>query len=400
MKVTAMARPGIVYSSDPIMAPLSQMNRVYVLCMIVVAALLLIFRSRVLALMTKSDKQSEYELIRKYLLNDSPLYGYKRPKLWIHSSYEYNERVWKSFRDRGSYDLNQPYLHLTIRTIINHCGNDFNVCLIDDETFGKIIPSWTVDMKSQSDSVKRKLREFGLAQLVYYYGGMVVPNSFICTRNLMGLYRSGVGAKSDNASEMYPSSGTRMFAVEKPNVQSNRLGSFAPSTYFFGAPKNHPMVEQLCKLLSPELSVAFYSGDSEFTGRTSKWLHKHRAKSNDVHNEKKDKDSIDNRVVYVLSGKHVGVKNSKNKVVRVDDLLQEAFIHFDEDKLFGVFLPSDEILARRQFEYFASLSSEHIMLRSNLIASRYLQMSMVESSDLHALRASKNKNKEESVVVI
>jgi hypothetical protein len=34
----------------------------------------------------------EYELIRKYLLNDSPLYGFNKPKLWIHTKYEYNAR--------------------------------------------------------------------------------------------------------------------------------------------------------------------------------------------------------------------------------------------------------------------------------------------------------------------
>ena len=50
----------------------------------------------------------EYELIRKYLLNDSPLYGFNKPKLWIHSKYELNARKWKSFQSRTSTDLNQP----------------------------------------------------------------------------------------------------------------------------------------------------------------------------------------------------------------------------------------------------------------------------------------------------
>ena len=38
------------------------------------------------------NPNNEDELIRKYLLNDSPLYGYNRPKLWVHSKYEYNAR--------------------------------------------------------------------------------------------------------------------------------------------------------------------------------------------------------------------------------------------------------------------------------------------------------------------
>jgi hypothetical protein len=36
------------------------------------------------------ESNDEYELIKKYLLNDSPLYGFNKPKIWIHSKYEVN----------------------------------------------------------------------------------------------------------------------------------------------------------------------------------------------------------------------------------------------------------------------------------------------------------------------
>ena len=62
------------------------------------------------------DTNDDYEMIKKYLLNESPLYGYNRPKLWIHSKYEINSRQWKSFQSRNSTNLNQNYLHLTIKT--------------------------------------------------------------------------------------------------------------------------------------------------------------------------------------------------------------------------------------------------------------------------------------------
>ena len=54
-------------------------------------------------------------------------YGDNKPKLWIHSKYVRNSRVWKSFRSRSSLDLNQPYIHLTIKSIIYHCGNEYSV---------------------------------------------------------------------------------------------------------------------------------------------------------------------------------------------------------------------------------------------------------------------------------
>ena len=50
-----------------------------------------------------TDKTGDdYKLIRKYLLNDTPLYGFNKPKIWIHTKYEINARNWKSFGSRTS----------------------------------------------------------------------------------------------------------------------------------------------------------------------------------------------------------------------------------------------------------------------------------------------------------
>ena len=125
----------------------------------------------------ESTNNDDYKLIQEYLLNESPLYGYNKPKLWIHTKYELNARKWKSFQSRGSTDLNQPYIHLCIKTIINHCGDDFNICLIDDETFSILIPSWDINLNTLAEPIKSHVRELGMAQLIYIYGGMCVPNS-------------------------------------------------------------------------------------------------------------------------------------------------------------------------------------------------------------------------------
>ena len=36
----------------------------------------------------KDTTNYEYDMIKEYLLNDSPLYGMNKPKLWIHSKYK------------------------------------------------------------------------------------------------------------------------------------------------------------------------------------------------------------------------------------------------------------------------------------------------------------------------
>ena len=146
----------------------------------------LIYMGSILIANTKEklETNDEYKIIQDYLLNESPLYGYNRPKLWIHSKYEINARTWKDFNSRNTTDLNQPYLHLTIKSIINHCGDDFNVCLIDDESFNKLLPLWDVNVSSMAEPMKSQYRELGMARLLEIYGGLVIPNSFLCIKNL------------------------------------------------------------------------------------------------------------------------------------------------------------------------------------------------------------------------
>ena len=101
---------------------------------------------------TAFETDNDYEMIKKYLLNESPLYGFNRPKIWIHSKYEVNSRQWKDFHSRNTTNLNQNYIHLTIKTIINHCGEDFNICLIDDESFSKLLTLFIISLKLVSCS--------------------------------------------------------------------------------------------------------------------------------------------------------------------------------------------------------------------------------------------------------
>ena len=93
-----------------------------------------------------SSSNDEYALIQKYLLNESPLYGFNKPKLWIHSTYEVNSRHWKSFQSRNTTDLNQPYIYLTIQSIIQHCSDDFYICIIDNNSFNKLLPNLKFDV--------------------------------------------------------------------------------------------------------------------------------------------------------------------------------------------------------------------------------------------------------------
>jgi len=299
------------------------------------------------------ESNDEYDLIKKYLLNDSPLYGYNRPKIWIHTKYEINSRKWKDFYSRNTTDLNQPYIHLTIKTIINHCGSDFNICLIDDETFSKLIPTWDVDLSTVAEPMKSHFRQLGLAQLVYFYGGMVVPNSFCCTKNLIDFYKEGTANK-------------RPFFCEAINRTINNLNQkrkylFVPDMYFMGAEKNDSCILALIEYLKTICKDPHFSSECDFVGNVSQWLI----------------NANNQQLINLIGGEVIGVKTEDRKQILLDNLMEESFLKV-HDSLVGIYIPEDEILSRPKFQWFAYLPSEQI-LKSNMIISKYLMASISDS---------------------
>jgi hypothetical protein len=300
------------------------------------------------------ESKDEYALIKQYLLNDSPLEGYKKPKIWIHTKYEYNSRLWSSFHGRSSYDLNQPYIHLTIKSIIDQCGDDFQVCLIDDDTFSKLIPSWDIDLHLVAEPMKSWIRSIGLAELVYYYGGMVVPNSFVCFSSLIDVYLNGTA-------------GDRPFVVEKINQKVNlpREGprmAFIPGFDFMGAPKNDETVKALVQYMKTRIQTPHFSSERDFLGEMEYWC----------------LDCVDRGSMNLVGGEIVGIKTTKKKAIVLENLMEEEYLALSSECV-GVYIPEDEILARTKYQWFAVMPTRQI-LESNFILSKYLKVAMLHGA--------------------
>lgn len=315
------------------------------------------------------ESNDEYEMIRKYLLNDSPLYGYNRPKLWIHTKYEINSRRWKDFYSRNTTDLNQPYIHLTIKTIIDHCGDDFNICLIDDQSFSKLLPSWDIDLANVADPMKDHFRELGLCQLIYFYGGMVVPNSLVCLRNLKDFYDTACSTKMP-------------FVCENINRNVNNLKQkhkmlFVPDLYFFGAAKNDPTMLELVDYLKKRNQSPHFSSEVDFVGDSSQWC----------------LEAISKQKMTLVGGELTGVKTQDRKTILLEDLMEEGFLNMHKSAV-GIYIPADEILRRPKYQWFAVLPSDQI-LKSNMIISKYLMASIVDTTSEYS-----KSNEIQSVVSI
>lgn len=294
-----------------------------------------------------TSESDEQELIRKYLLNDSPLQGYNKPKLWIHTTYKYNARYWQSFMSRSSTNLNQPYIHLAVKTIINHCGQDFSICLIDDNSFSQLIPGWTVDIANLPEPQRAQYREQALAELLYIYGGMLVPNSFVCLRNLSTLYAEGI-------------QGNRPFVCENINRYSNaihdrRRKAFTSDTTMMGAPKLCPVIRDLADYLKKRNENPHATSVPSFLGETSNWVN----------------TKIANGEINLIDGITIGTKSNTGRPIQLEDLMEEQALNLCPHSNYGIYIPSNEILRRTKYQWFSVLPAEDLV-GTNMIITKYL----------------------------
>lgn len=310
--------------------------------------------------------RDEYDLVRQYLLNESPLYGNNKPKIWIHTKYEYNSRVWKSFQSRSSLDLNQPYIHLTIKSIVDHCGDDFHICLIDDNTFSKLIPSWDIDLTKLAEPFKTRAREIGLMELVYYYGGMVLPNSFLCMKQMREFYLDGTA-------------NDKPFVCEFVNRTTNltRQGSegrlaFLPNIRIIGANKNDPTIKELIKYLKEQIQMSHFSLDRDLSGDVGYWL----------------LDQIETDNMNLVRGEMIGTKTKCRKPILLEDLMEEAYLKLSPN-CFGIAIPDEDILARTKYQWFAVMDTR-ALLDGQFILSKYAKTAMLSGNRDHIPENMKN----------
>ena len=301
--------------------------------------------------MSREESSDIHESIQKYLLDDDTLGKSKKPILWIHVPYEYNSRNWLSFGSRSSFDLNQPYLYLTVRSIIKNCDKSFTICIIDDTSFKRLIPGWNINMTSISDPILSNMRMLGMMKLLYIYGGMHCPISFLCLKDLNELYVKGTR-------------GEKMFVCETVdrNVTSTDV-DFYPNLSFCGAPKECETVRELCNFIQRTASHD-YTADTKFLGEFDKW----------------SKERIHSGKINMIEGVEIGTKTVDEKQIIVDDLMSNNYLDLYQGT-YGILIPSEEILSRNKFEWFARLSPKQVM-ESDTIIGNYILLSQTEEKGI------------------
>ena len=296
------------------------------------------------------DKIEDLNIIKKYLLNTedattiNKLSSIRKPIIWIHIEYDRNLRKWESFASRSSEQLNQDYLYLTLRSIINKCGNDFHIVLIDDQTFTQLLDNWNIDLKKLGNIQKENMRLLALMKILYKYGGILMEPSFIAFKSLAPIYN------------MIKESNTPCVGEFANDSANNHIMSFGPSLKFVGCLKNCEKINSLEKHLAILLNND-NTNESKIEGQITNYLYK----------------LVSNGSMNMLDGKYLGTKDSNNKNIDISRLIGCCYLDLHEDA-YGLYIPHKDLLKRKAYNWFVYLNVNEI-LKSNTNVGKYLLIS-------------------------
>ena len=291
-------------------------------------------------------------MIEQYLISSSPspLAKNNKPFIWIHlqndniTISETNARQWLNFYSRNTQNFNQPYQLLTIKSIIEHNSNDFNVCIIDDASFKKIIPDWNIDILNMANPLKTHIRTLAMSILLNIYGGLIVPSSFICLKPFKNIYYENI--KNDG---LFVGEFLNNSTFEQSQIKEITI----PNCYFMGSDSNNKNLNMFINY-----QQCLYSKDftiqSDFKGKISNWF---------IENSDK---------VKIIDGKIIGTKMSNNNAILVDNLVSNNPISLSE-KCVGVYVPWDNLLNRVNLSWFVYLCEEDVMKSNTNIAYLLIQ---------------------------
>jgi len=280
-------------------------------------------------------QDENFNLIQKHLLYGE---GSDKPILWIHTEHNKNSRHWASFYSRTNNNLNQPYINMCVETIIKWCGDSFNICLINDETYEKLLPSWSINLDKLPEPIRSRTRTLGSMKLLCKYGGVIMPNSMLMLHDFMPIHKEYLGRKGCYCGEFISRNST------------STLKRLFPSHRLMGCEKENETIKKMCNDMEILLSTD-NSGGADFEGHIDKILYK----------------NVNSGMMSLISGNLIGMKTNEGSVILLDDLLKETNIDFDR-QMFGVYLPKDELLKRRNYEWFVRSNKVQIVAGNSNIS--------------------------------
>jgi hypothetical protein len=217
--------------------------------------------------------------------------------------------------------MNEPYKFLAIKSVIDHCADEFNICILNDDSFTKVLPGWQIDMTNIADPIRGKLRRMGLVKILREHGGLIVPDSFVCSKSLFPLISDG---------------NTLGEGVVCGNIPSPAL--------FLGAPAQDETIKSYATSLEHTISND-YTAESIF----------------------RDEDSLSNNIPDV----QLGLIDTSGRAVTLDRLMGSTFVDISYNA-YGVYIPDEILTLSTKYQWFARLSVEQVLNSNTFAGKRFL----------------------------
>lgn len=288
-----------------------------------------------------SYKDRYYELIYKFKNEQVDINDYffkdinhlsrsTKRKLWVHIPLERNARKWSHFGSRMSYDLNLDYIALCIKSIVDYCGQYYDIILFDDSNLSNLLPDQSVDYSKLSGELLDKYRQYSILNLLYKYGGVVIPASMYMRKSIISVDKEKT-----------------FYVCEVPNQGENvSLGDYIYSTKLMGSNANNPIL-----------------GD---------FINKYSDSLKDLTNECKyfSNQLLKQMDVPILNGKIIGTRDKHNEPIVLEDLMESKVIELDSSNI-AIYIPHDELMRRTKYNWYAYLNTEQV-LETNVFISKYM----------------------------
>jgi hypothetical protein len=326
--------------------------------LIIILIVILALRQKVNLSDTKQSEETNKLLISTYVLNTTnifKLHNNTKPNIWLYIPHDKNARKWENFGSRTSYDLNQPYINLTILSIIKKCNKDFNITIIDDTSIDLLLPNWKIDLNLISGNLKDNARKLAMAQIIYLYGGINVPISFLCMKNLSQIFNlnNNFDILNTNAGDS-----NKLIMCEKIDntvVATQEIVNTGPmlDVTFYGAKPTNPQLLEYINLLQLQISHMNQTIGA-FNNDEYKWLNA----------------NMKNGKIQVIPLAMIGVTDKNDKKLSVDRLLSQTHITFNPEYV-GIYIPMNDILKYSKYSWFSRMSETQV-LESNTIIGKYL----------------------------
>jgi hypothetical protein len=256
-------------------------------------------------------KKDELQL-EEFFYHSDILSRSKRRKIWIYIPLEKNSRQWESFGSRTSTHMNLSIMNLCIKSIIDWCAQTYDIILFTDQDISEILKS-KLDLSTFSGDVLEKQRELYILEILYEYGGVLLPPTLYMRNNM----------KQQDVLD-------RWYVCDVYNNHHESMEKHLPSAVITGVPAKDPQIRQYIDYLARDLKEEY----------TCNYFKTHS--------------------IFVLDGSVFGMKTKTNESITLDDLMSNQKLKLPEFNI-GLYMPYRELLDRNLYKWYCKMSEKQVL---------------------------------------